>query len=169
LTPTISLISASKLHKKRKSSYGKNFSPSAPSVNGLLFAWTKCELSTRKVVNKHRYIMRFSMPFPYPILPQPQISFTSSPTNKPPQELQTLNTSLHDIELAVSLGRERSAASATTSGPEEPSPPALSVLLKNVANQVSTKSAQGGILKSVREFNAFLERAAGALEKGTGT
>jgi hypothetical protein len=38
------------------------------------------------------------------------------------------------------------------------------VLLKRVADEVSNKSDSGGILKQIKEFNAFLERAALVLE-----
>jgi hypothetical protein len=40
----------------------------------------------------------------------------------------------------------------------------VELVLKRVAGEVSSKSDSGGILKQVREFNAFLERAALALE-----
>lgn len=40
----------------------------------------------------------------------------------------------------------------------------LELMLKRVAGDVSNKSDSGGILKQVQEFNAFLERAAVALE-----
>jgi hypothetical protein len=38
------------------------------------------------------------------------------------------------------------------------------LLLKRVAGQISNKSDSGGVLRQVKEFNAFLERAALALE-----
>lgn len=40
----------------------------------------------------------------------------------------------------------------------------LEMLLKSVASEVSNTSDEGGILKKVKEFNEFLERAALALE-----
>lgn len=40
----------------------------------------------------------------------------------------------------------------------------IELVLKRVANAVSNKSDSGGILKQVRDFNAFLERTAVALE-----
>lgn len=40
----------------------------------------------------------------------------------------------------------------------------LEMLLKSVAAEVSNASDEGGMLKQVKEFNAFLERAALALE-----
>lgn len=36
--------------------------------------------------------------------------------------------------------------------------------LKRLAGEVSDKGASGGILKQIKDFNAFLERAALALE-----
>lgn len=38
------------------------------------------------------------------------------------------------------------------------------VLLKRIADEVSNKSDSGGILKQIKEFNTFLERAALVLE-----
>jgi hypothetical protein len=83
-------------------------------------------------------------------------------SSKEAQDQATLNTSLHDIELAVPL--ENEGAGAT----EELSPPDLATLVKEVVGIVSTKSAQGGVLKQIKDFNAFLERAALALEARTG-
>ncbi len=68
-----------------------------------------------------------------------------------------LNTTVHDIELAIDLGRTSEADdSGEMIGTE--------VLLKRVADEVSNKSDSGGILKQIKEFNAFLERAALVLE-----
>ena len=47
---------------------------------------------------------------------------------------------------------------------DEPAPPDLSALLRTIAGEVSSNSPEGGILKQAKEFNAFLERAALALE-----
>lgn len=47
---------------------------------------------------------------------------------------------------------------------DEPAWPDLSILLRTIAGEVSSYSPEGGILKQVKEFNAFLERAALALE-----
>jgi hypothetical protein len=46
------------------------------------------------------------------------------------------------------------------SGPE--------VLLKRIASKISNKGGQGGILKQIKDFNSFLERAALALESKAG-
>ena len=64
---------------------------------------------------------------------------------------------MHDIELAIDLGKSSGADDAGEMTGTE-------VLLKRVADQVSNKSDSGGILKQIKEFNAFLERAALVLE-----
>lgn len=46
------------------------------------------------------------------------------------------------------------------SGPE--------VLLKRIAGKISNKGDSGGILKQIKDFNSFLERAALALESKAG-
>lgn len=38
------------------------------------------------------------------------------------------------------------------------------LLLKRVAGEVSNKGESGGLLRKIKEFNAFLQRAAEALE-----
>jgi hypothetical protein len=43
----------------------------------------------------------------------------------------------------------------------------VELLLKRVAGEVSNKSDSGGILRQIREFNSFLERAALVLETRT--
>lgn len=40
----------------------------------------------------------------------------------------------------------------------------IELLLKRIGGGLSNKSGSGGILKQVKDFNAFLERAALALE-----
>jgi len=40
----------------------------------------------------------------------------------------------------------------------------LDILLKRVAGEVSNEGHSGGILQRIKNFNAFLERAASALE-----
>jgi hypothetical protein len=72
-----------------------------------------------------------------------------------------LNTTVHDIELAIDLGRSsQTDIAGEMTGTE--------VLLKRVADEVSNKSDSGGILKRIKEFNAFLERAALVLESRKG-
>jgi len=64
---------------------------------------------------------------------------------------------VHDIELAIDLGKSSEAEDAGEKTGTE-------VLLKRVADQVSNNSDSGGILKQIKEFNAFLKRAALVLE-----
>jgi hypothetical protein len=71
--------------------------------------------------------------------------------------MDILNTTVHDIELAVDLGKSSHADDAREMTGTE-------VLLNRVADEVSNKSDSGGILKQIKEFNAFLERAALVLE-----
>lgn len=80
--------------------------------------------------------------------------------SKAAQEQLALNTSIQDIELAVSLAIDNDPGD----GELELAPPDLGVALKTIAEEVSSKSGRGGILKQIREFNDFLERAALALE-----
>ncbi|KAE9366873.1 hypothetical protein N431DRAFT_384876 [Stipitochalara longipes BDJ] len=77
--------------------------------------------------------------------------------SKKAQERDTLNTTVHDIELAIDLGKSSETNDAREMAGTE-------VLLKRVADQVSNKSDSRGILKQIKEFNAFLERAALVLE-----
>ena len=77
------------------------------------------------------------------------------------KERDILNTAVHDIELAVERGKEKNPHDPTR-GPVEMA--GVELLLKRIAGQISNKSASGGMLKQVKNFNAFLERAALALE-----
>ncbi|EPE34010.1 hypothetical protein GLAREA_07023 [Glarea lozoyensis ATCC 20868] len=80
------------------------------------------------------------------------------------QERDALNTAAHDIELAVDRGRTNrpvhSSNDVKMSGPE--------VILKRIVNKISNKGDSGGILKQIKDFNGFLERAALALESKAG-
>lgn len=69
----------------------------------------------------------------------------------------SLSTTLHDVALAASLGRD------TTSGDSLAKPP-LPVVIDKVAAMASNKSLEGGLLRRLKEFNGFLERVAGAVE-----
>jgi hypothetical protein len=73
------------------------------------------------------------------------------------QERDTLNINVHDIELAIDLGKSSQPNVAGEMIGTE-------VLLKRVADNVSNKSDSGGILKQIKEFNSFLERTALVLE-----
>lgn len=69
---------------------------------------------------------------------------------------------MHDVDLAVEKGlaarplseKEESRANLAN----------LDFLVSKVAEQACSRSGQGGTLKQIRDFNAFLERAAAALE-----
>lgn len=80
------------------------------------------------------------------------------------QSQGSLNASVHDVELAIDLGRaqkrSREDGRAETFGTE--------VLLKRVAGEVSNASNSGGLLGQIKGFNAFLERVALALESRKG-
>lgn len=69
-----------------------------------------------------------------------------------------MNTAVHDIEVAVGRGK------ANSDGDEPTQLTGVELLLKRVAGEVSNKSDSGGILKQIKSFNEFLERAALALE-----
>ncbi|RFU26401.1 hypothetical protein B7463_g9928, partial [Scytalidium lignicola] len=77
------------------------------------------------------------------------------------QDADILNSNIYDIELALERGK--------TKHPHDPANGVVDMtgtelLLKRVAQEASCKSSTGGILKQVKQFNAFLERAALALE-----
>ncbi len=73
------------------------------------------------------------------------------------QDRDALNNAVHDIELAIDLGK-----TSQLDGKDDMI--GTELLLKRVADEVSNKGDVGGILKQIKEFNAFLERAALALE-----
>lgn len=62
--------------------------------------------------------------------------------------------------MAIDLGKQRQ----NDSDDQSTEMIGTEVLLKRVAGEVSNNSDSGGILRQVKEFNAFLERAALALE-----
>lgn len=69
---------------------------------------------------------------------------------------------MHDIDLAVAQGQK--APELTRKEQKEADLANLELLIAQVADEASSKSATGGLLSQVTEFNAFLERAAQALE-----
>ncbi|KFZ16865.1 hypothetical protein V502_04857 [Pseudogymnoascus sp. VKM F-4520 (FW-2644)] len=73
------------------------------------------------------------------------------------ETLTSLSTTLHDVALAASLGRDI-ASDDSLAGPPLP------VVIDEVAAIASSKSREGGLLRRLREFNGFLERVAGAVE-----
>lgn len=76
------------------------------------------------------------------------------------QERSTLNTAIHDIELAVEMGK----AAPTHDQDGDADLVGSELLIKRVADEVSNKADSGGLMRRIKEFNAFLERAAVLLE-----
>ncbi|KAG9241776.1 hypothetical protein BJ878DRAFT_211143 [Calycina marina] len=70
-----------------------------------------------------------------------------------------LNITIHDIEMAIERGKAHAKnprRQVHVKGTE--------LLVKRVAGEVSHNSDSGGFLKQIKEFNAFMERAALSLE-----
>ncbi|KAG5988076.1 hypothetical protein E4U43_004838 [Claviceps pusilla] len=80
------------------------------------------------------------------------------------ESMARLNASalMHDIDLAVAQGREAPELSQADERTAELGN--LDLALAQVSDQVSSTSSTGGLLQQIRDFNAFLERAANALE-----
>ncbi|KAG5929105.1 hypothetical protein E4U42_007139 [Claviceps africana] len=80
------------------------------------------------------------------------------------ESMSRLNASalMHDIDLAVAQGREAPELSQAAERTAELGN--LDLVLAQISDQVSSASSTGGLLQQVRDFNAFLERAANALE-----
>lgn len=74
----------------------------------------------------------------------------------------SLSSTMHDIELAIDQGR--SAPEPTAKEQKLAELANLELLVSRVADQACVGEGGGGILKQIRDFNAFLERAATALE-----
>ncbi|PVH81401.1 hypothetical protein DL98DRAFT_587590 [Cadophora sp. DSE1049] len=77
------------------------------------------------------------------------------------QSRDTLNTAVHDIEMAIEMGKSNQTSTEIDHSNDLIG---TELLIKRVAGEVSNKGDSGGILKQIKEFNAFLERAALALE-----
>lgn len=75
-----------------------------------------------------------------------------------------LNTSniMRDMDKAVTQGRE--APELPPKARKEAELANLELMVAQVTDQVSSTSAGGGMLSQIQDFNAFLERAAVALE-----
>ncbi|KAK1247334.1 hypothetical protein MKX07_002243 [Trichoderma sp. CBMAI-0711] len=69
---------------------------------------------------------------------------------------------MHDVDLAVEQGRE--APELSRAAQKEAELANLELLVSRVSQQASSSSFTGGLLKQVKDFNSFLERAAMALE-----
>ncbi|RDA85966.1 hypothetical protein CP532_0827 [Ophiocordyceps camponoti-leonardi (nom. inval.)] len=77
------------------------------------------------------------------------------------ESTRRINTSalMHDIELAIEQGRDAPEVSRQVQRQAN-----LELLIAQVSDLASSGSSTGGLLHQVRDFNAFLERAALALE-----
>lgn len=69
---------------------------------------------------------------------------------------------MHDIDLAVEQGRD--APELSRAALKQAELANLELLVSQISDQASSTSSTGGFLSQVKEFNAFLERAAVALE-----
>lgn len=76
------------------------------------------------------------------------------------QSRDGLNNAVHDIEMAIEVGKTSKNADLHEMVGTE-------LLLKRIAGQVSNKSHSGGLLRKLKEANAFFERAALILEGRT--
>ncbi|KAK4240979.1 hypothetical protein C8A03DRAFT_30948 [Achaetomium macrosporum] len=75
----------------------------------------------------------------------------------------SLSSAMHDIDLAVEKGQ--AAPELSPAEQKKADLANLELLISQVADQACTKSDGGGALKQIKEFNAFLERAAAVLER----
>ena len=69
---------------------------------------------------------------------------------------------MHNVDLAVHQGR--AAPELTPAEKKKADIANLELLIARVADQACSGSDGGGVLKQIRDFNAFLERAAVMLE-----
>ncbi|KAK1716626.1 hypothetical protein BDP67DRAFT_488059 [Colletotrichum lupini] len=74
----------------------------------------------------------------------------------------SLSSQMHDIDMAVERGRAAPELSPAEKKTAELAN--LEILISRITDQACTRSDTGGTLKQVKDFNAFLERAAVALE-----
>ncbi|KZL84714.1 at hook domain-containing protein [Colletotrichum incanum] len=74
----------------------------------------------------------------------------------------SLSSQMHDIDLAVERGRAAPELGSTEKKTAELAN--LEILISRITDQACTQSDTGGTLKQIKDFNAFLERAAVALE-----
>ncbi|PNY26673.1 Protein MNN4 [Tolypocladium capitatum] len=73
-----------------------------------------------------------------------------------------MSTLMHDLDLAVEQGIE--APELSRAAQKQADLANLELLIARVSDQASSASSTGGMLRQVADFNAFLERAALALE-----
>ncbi|OTB19203.1 hypothetical protein K445DRAFT_18810 [Daldinia sp. EC12] len=74
-----------------------------------------------------------------------------------------LSSTMDDIELAIENGKSAPSLNAKEKKAAELSN--LELLISRVAGQASDSSGSGGSLQQIKDFNAFLERTAAALER----
>ncbi|CZT44688.1 uncharacterized protein RSE6_04892 [Rhynchosporium secalis] len=77
------------------------------------------------------------------------------------QSRDFLNTAVHDIEMAIEMGKSKQDSEELDRAPDMIG---TELLISRVAAEVSNKGDSGGILRQIKQFNAFLERTALALE-----
>ncbi|KAK7418246.1 hypothetical protein QQX98_004030 [Neonectria punicea] len=82
-------------------------------------------------------------------------------TKKSKYYLDTSAT-MHDVDLAIERGRDAPELSRAEQKQAELAN--LELLVPQICDEASSASATGGMLQQVKDFNAFLERAAVALE-----
>ncbi|ESZ97443.1 hypothetical protein SBOR_2132 [Sclerotinia borealis F-4128] len=88
-----------------------------------------------------------------------EIRITHEKDSHDAQQREVLNSTVHDIELAIERGKSSSGHTDADDGKAN-----IELSLKHVASEASSASDDGGILKQIKAFNAFMERAALALE-----
>jgi len=81
----------------------------------------------------------------------------------PLQRHISLSTTMHDIDLIVE--KAQAVEELSTAEQKEAELANLELLIGKISDQACTKTDSGGALKQIKEFNAFLERAAGTLER----
>lgn len=69
---------------------------------------------------------------------------------------------MHDIDMAVERGRD--APELSRAQEKKADLANLELLVARITDEASSSSSAGGMLQQVKNFNAFLERAAVALE-----
>lgn len=69
---------------------------------------------------------------------------------------------MHDVDLAVEKGRDAPELSAKEQ--KDAHLANLELLISQITDDASSSSSSGGLLNQIKDFNAFLERAAIALE-----
>jgi hypothetical protein len=69
---------------------------------------------------------------------------------------------MHDIDMVVEKGM--GASSLSVAEEKEAELANLEILISRIADQACSTRAGGGALNQIKDFNAFLERAAVALE-----